>query len=125
MENKSKTKILIVEDNDANLELFLDMLRIGGYECVYASNGIEALKIAERELPKLILLDIQLPGMDGIEVIKALRSMPATKDIKTVALTAYAMKGDREMFLEYGFDGYLSKPVRLKELLESIKNYLQ
>jgi two-component system, cell cycle response regulator DivK len=124
MKPKIKPKILIVEDNQANLELFLDILEMGGYDCLYASEGPEAIEIADREIPDLILLDIQLPGMDGLAVIKALRSMPNTKDIKTIALTAYAMKGDREMFLKEGFDGYLSKPVAVKDLLRAVEAYL-
>jgi two-component system, cell cycle response regulator DivK len=124
MNSKLRPKILVVEDNQVNLELFLDILDMGGYECVYASEGAEAIGIAEREIPDLILLDIQLPGMDGIAVMKALRSMPITKDIKTIALTAYAMKGDREMFLKEGFDGYLSKPVAVKDLLKTIAAHL-
>jgi len=124
MNAKSKGKVLVVEDNQVNLELFLDILQIGGYECFSALEGTEAIEIAKREIPDLILLDIQLPGMDGLSVINALRSMPDTKDIKTVALTAYAMKGDREMFLEKGFDGYISKPVKVKEFLQAIAGYL-
>ena len=124
MNSEHKAKVLVVEDNEVNLELFLDILEIGGYECIHTSEGAEAIEIAEKELPDLILLDIQLPGIDGLTVIKALRSMPATKSIKTIALTAYAMRGDREMFLEKGFDGYISKPVAVKSFLQSIKEYL-
>jgi two-component system cell cycle response regulator DivK len=125
MSTECKRKVLVVEDNPVNLELFLDVLQIGGYECISALEGTEAIEIAEKEIPDLILLDIQLPGMDGISVMKALRSMPNTRSIKTVALTAYAMKGDREMFLEKGFDGYISKPVNVKEFLEAVEGYLQ
>jgi CheY-like chemotaxis protein len=124
MKSKSKPKILIVEDNQANLELFLDVLEMGGYDCLHASEGPEAIAIADREIPDLILLDIQLPGMDGLTVTKTLRSMPSTKGIKTIALTAYAMKGDREMFLKEGFDGYMSKPVAVKDLLRAVETYL-
>jgi len=114
-----------VEDNPANLELFLDILEIGGYESLHTSEGGEAIEIAAREVPDLILLDIQLPGMDGLAVVRALRSMRATKHIKTIALTAYAMKGDREMFLEKGFDGYIAKPVAVQGFLQMIEGYLQ
>jgi two-component system, cell cycle response regulator DivK len=124
MNSEHKAKVLVVEDNEANLELFLDILEIGGYECIHTSEGAEAIEIAAKELPDLILLDIQLPGIDGLSVIKALRSMPVTKDIKTIALTAYAMKGDREMFLEKGFDGYIPKPVAVKSFLQTVKEYL-
>jgi two-component system cell cycle response regulator DivK len=124
MNIEPRAKILIVEDNQINLELFLDILELGGYDCLYTSEGSEAIEIAAREMPDLILLDIQLPGMDGLSVVKQLRSTPDTKDIKTVALTAYAMKGDREMFLEKGFDGYIAKPVTVKGFLDSIRGYL-
>lgn len=122
---RNKPKILIVEDDINNLELFSDIINIAGYECIYALNGEEALGIAKREKPDLILLDIQLPGLDGIEVKRFLKSSDETKDIKVIALTAYAMKGDKEMFLNEGFDGYISKPVKMKEFLEAIDNYIK
>jgi two-component system cell cycle response regulator DivK len=116
-------KILIVEDNPVNLELFMDILSSEGYQCVYTSKGEEAVELAEKERPDLILLDIQLPGMDGITVGKTLKSQDNTKGIKVVALTAYAMKGDKEKFLEMGFDGYISKPIKIKEFLESVSGF--
>lgn len=122
---RNKPKILIVEDDINNLELFSDIINIAGYECIYALNGEEALGIAKREKPDLILLDIQLPGLDGMEVKRFLKSSDETKDIKVIALTAYAMKGDKEMFLNEGFDGYISKPVKMKEFLEAIDNYIR
>lgn len=125
MKTKLKPKILVVEDNQANLELFLDILELGGYESLHTTEGGEAIEIAAREIPDLILLDIQLPGMDGLSVVKTLRSMPVTKDIKTIALTAYAMKGDKEMFLQKGFDGYIAKPIAVKGFLQTIEGYLQ
>lgn len=121
---KSK-KILVVEDNQVNLELFMDLLNIGGYECLHTSKGEEALDIAKRERPDLVLLDIQLPGVDGLTVSKILKSQDETKNLKIIALTAYAMKGDREMFLEQGFDGYIPKPVKMKEFLSAIESYLR
>jgi len=125
MNSKPKARVLVVEDNPANLELFLDILEMGGYESLHATEGAEGIEIAAREVPDLILLDIQLPGIDGLSVVKALRSMPATRNIKTIALTAYAMKGDREMFIEKGFDGYIAKPVAVRGFLESLKEYLR
>ena len=125
MKTNPKAKILVVEDNPVNLELLLDILEIGGYECSAAYEGAQAIEIAKKEHPDLILMDIQLPGMDGISVLQELRAIPETKDIKTVALTAYAMRGDREMFLEKSFDGYLSKPVAVRELLDAVKEYLK
>jgi two-component system cell cycle response regulator DivK len=121
----SKQKILIVEDNQVNLELFIDLLSVGGYECLYTSKGEEAVDIVKRERPDLVLLDIQLPGVDGITVGKILKSHDETKNIKVIALTAYAMKGDKEMFLEEGFDGYISKPVKMNDFLSAIEDYLR
>lgn len=117
-------KILVVEDNQVNLELFLDiLLNVGGYECFYTTKGKEALDIAKRERPDLVLLDIQLPGMDGLTVRRILKSSDETKHIKVVALTAYAMQGDGEMFLKEGFDGYISKPIKTKEFIDTIKGF--
>jgi two-component system cell cycle response regulator DivK len=122
---RSKQKILIVEDNQVNLELFMDLLNVGGYECLHTTKGEEALDIAKRERPDLVLLDIQLPNMDGLTVGKLLKLHDETKNIKAIALTAYAMKGDKEMFLEQGFDGYISKPIKIKEFIDTIKGFLK
>ncbi|MCL5238103.1 MAG: response regulator [Nitrospirae bacterium] len=121
----SKAKILVVEDNPVNLELFADLLNVGGYEYVNTSKGEEALEISRKESFDLVLLDIQLPGIDGLTVAKTLKSNASTKHTKIIALTAYAMKGDREMFLEKGFDGYIAKPVTMKEFLEAVEGYLK
>lgn len=121
----SKPTILVVEDNQVNLELFMDLLDVGGYRCLYTTKGEDAIEIAKKEKPNLILLDIQLPGIDGLTVGKLLKSNEETKNIKVIALTAYAMKGDKEMFLEHGFDGYIPKPVKMKEFLEVIEGYLR
>lgn len=120
----SKTKILIVEDNIANLELFTDLLTINGFECLTAMKGEDAIEIARIESPNIILLDIQMPGMDGMTVCKILKSDEKTRHLKIVALTAYAMKGDKEMFIKEGFDGYIPKPIKAKEFLDVIKEYL-
>ena len=120
----SKPTILVVEDNQVNLELFMDILGVGGYNCFYTTNGEDAIEIAKKERPNLILLDIQLPGLDGLTVGKLLKSNEETKNIKVIALTAYAMKGDKEMFLEQGFDGYISKPIKVGEFLEAIEGYI-
>lgn len=121
----SRSRILVVEDNQVNLELFMDILNMGGYDCLHTTKGEEAIEIAKKERPNLVLLDIQLPGVDGLTVGKILKSNEETKDIKVIALTAYAMKGDREMFLEQGFDGYIPKPIKKKEFLEAIEGYLK
>jgi two-component system, cell cycle response regulator DivK len=118
-------KILIIEDNPVNLELYLDILEMGGYRCFCAMTGKEAIMVAQQEMPDLILLDIQLPEMDGFAVMENLKAIPATKDITTVALTAYAMRGDRETFINHKFDGYIPKPVTVKELLGIVGGYIQ
>lgn len=117
-------KILIVEDHPANLELFLDILEMGGYLCFGAMNGREALLLAQQEMPDLILLDIRLPGMDGFAVMENLRAMPETKYIKTLALTASATNRDGEMFVDRQFDGYIAKPVAAQELLKIVGGYM-
>lgn len=121
MKNK---KVLVVEDNPANMELFMDLLAVGGYSCLTAATGEDALDIVARDVPALVLLDIQLPGMDGLSVVKELRARTETEGIKIVALTAYAMRGDKERFLKEGFDGYIAKPVTIKEFLGAIETYL-
>lgn len=117
-------KILIVEDNPVNLELFTDILSMTEYRYLSATNGESAIEIALKERPELILMDIQLPGMDGIAVTKTLRSHQETKGAKIVALTAHAMKGDRELFISEGFDGYISKPIVVKDFLKEIERYV-
>jgi CheY-like chemotaxis protein len=116
--------ILVVEDNPVNLELFLDILSETGYEYLSATEGETALEIAREVCPDVVLLDIQLPGMDGIEILGKLREMDETKNAKVIALTAYAMKGDRENFLAKGFDDYVSKPIKVKELLSVIQQQI-
>jgi CheY-like chemotaxis protein len=118
-----KTKILIVEDNAVNLELFIDILSLTDYEYLTARSGEEAIEIALKEQPNVILLDIQLPSMDGITVAKILREREETRGCKIIALTAHAMKGDRENFIRLGFDGYISKPIVVKEFLREIEIY--
>ena len=122
MENKAK--IFVVEDNPTNVELFQDILEMAGYVCVHTAKGEEALEIAKKERPDLVLMDIQLPNMDGMSAAKILRSHDNTKHLKIIALTAHAMKGDKEMFLEEGFDGYIAKPIVVKEFLKAIEGYL-
>lgn len=119
-----KAKILLVEDDAVNLELFMDLIRMGGHECIHTTKGEDVLELVRKEKPDLLLLDIQLPGIDGLTVGRIIKSDEETKDLKVIALTAYAMKGDREMFLEKGFDGYISKPVKMKEFLVAIEGFL-
>jgi two-component system, cell cycle response regulator DivK len=103
--------VLIVEDNPRNLKLARDILNHAGYRTLEAESAEDALDVARAERPRLILMDVQLPGMDGIEALRRLRADPATAGLRVVALTAFAMKDDRERMLVAGFDGYLEKPL--------------
>jgi two-component system cell cycle response regulator DivK len=104
-------EILIVEDNPRNLKLVRDVLEHHGYATAAASNAEEGIELARARHPALILMDVQLPGIDGVEALGRLRRDAATADIRVVALTAFAMHDDRERFLAAGFDGYLEKPL--------------
>lgn len=111
-----KSKILVVEDNPFNMRLMEMTLGAGNYILLKAMDGEEALDIALKELPDLIIMDIQIPVMDGMEVTRKLRAMPAFSNTPIIGVTAYAMKGDREKVLECGCDEYLSKPINTREL---------
>lgn len=117
-------KILIVEDNANNRLLLNALLTHYGYVVIEATNGEEGLNMAREQHPDIIIMDIQMPVMDGVSAVKALKSDPGTKNIKTIAVTSYAMKGDRENFLSAGFDGYMSKPIDTRALPGLIKQYL-
>ena len=117
-------KILIVEDNEANINSISSFLKAKGYETILARNGLEAIVIAQSQLPDLILMDIQMPKMDGLEAIRHLRSQPQFGDLPIVALTALAMSGDREKCLAAGATDYLTKPVKLKQLATTIQEFL-
>ena len=108
--------VLIVEDNARNLKLVRDVLGHAGYAILEACDGETGVELARERHPDLILMDVNLPGIDGVEALARLRADPATADIPVVALTAYAMKDDRARFLAAGFDGYLEKPVSVREL---------
>jgi len=112
--------ILIVEDNARNLKLVRDVLNHVGYRTLEAATAEDGLALAREERPGLVLMDIQLPGMDGVEALGRLRSDPATAGVRVLALTAFAMKDDRERFLEAGFDGYLEKPLDVRRLPEQV-----
>ena len=120
-----KEKILIVEDNPQNMRLVEMTLRAGGYALLKATDGEEALDLANRKQPDLIVIDMQLPKISGIEVIKRLRQLPSFSHVPIIALTAYAMKGDREKFIEAGCDTYVSKPINTRELPEIVAKILQ
>ena len=114
-----------MEDNPLNMKLLEILLRPKSYTLLEAVDGEEALDMAIRELPDLIVMDIQLPKMSGLEVTKKLRQMPVFNSIPIIALTAFAMKGDKERFIEAGCDAYLSKPINTRELPEMISRMLQ
>ena len=117
-------KILIVEDNDNNRSLFRDVLTFHGYQISVACDGREGVDMARALLPDLVLMDIQMPGMDGLTAGSILRGDPATCALKIVALTSFAMSGDREKIIAAGFDGYLSKPISTRELPLLVKKWL-
>jgi len=116
--------ILIVEDNEKNMKLARDVLQFNGFRTLEAGTAEQGLALAAEHQPDLILMDVQLPGMDGVTALRHLRADPATAAIKIVALTAFAMKDDRERFVGAGFDGYLSKPISIRELPGQIRQYL-
>jgi len=115
-------KILVIEDNPVNMKLITSILKKFGYEVYQAEEAESGIAIAKKELPSLIFMDIQLPKMDGLEATKLLKSDEGTRNIKIVALTAFAMKDDKERALQAGCDGYISKPIRYKELLDKINS---
>ncbi len=117
--------ILIVEDNEKNRILFRDILQTRRYRTLEAATGEEALAVLQKERPDLILMDIQLPGKDGITITKEIKGKEDTKDIPVFALTSYAMKGDREKMMEAGFDSYLSKPIKVTEFLRTIDDFFR
>jgi two-component system cell cycle response regulator DivK len=118
-------KLLIVEDNQDNRELAIKVLKNKGYEIIEAVDGEEAIEKAISEKPDLILLDISLPKLDGYEVAKRLKSMEEFQEIPIVAFTAHAMKGDREKVIAGGFEGYISKPINVREFPDQIRLYLR
>jgi CheY-like chemotaxis protein len=119
-------RVLVVEDNEMNMQLVEYLLEEGGYQIVKAASGEDALSIARGGEPvDLILMDIHLPGIDGLSVIREMKADPQTGAIPILALTAHAMRGDKDRFLEAGCDGYISKPIDVKTFLTSIRSYLR
>ena len=117
--------ILIVEDNEKNMKLARDVLQAKGYATIEAVTGEEGVRVAIDKKPNLVLMDIQLPGIDGIEALRQVRADPACAAIPIVAFTASVMQSDRSQIQAAGFDGFLSKPINLKEFLETIKRLLE
>ena len=118
-------RILVVEDNDKNLKLTRDVLEFAGYTVEVATTGEEAVAQALASVPDLILMDLQLPGMDGHEALARLRADPDTQRVPVVALTASAMPMDRERALSAGFDGFLEKPIRVREFPDQVRRHLR
>ena len=118
-------QVLVVEDNEKNMKLFRDVLLAAGYRTLEATTGEEAVAVAAEHSPDLVLMDIQLPDIDGIEALGRLRADGRTASLPVLALTAQAMEGDRERFLAAGFDGYLSKPVNVVDLVATVARYCE
>ncbi len=120
-----KKTILIVEDNELNLKLFHDVLRAQGYDTLETRDGMEALELARSNHPDLILMDIQLPEVSGLEVTKWLKADSDLRAIPVIAVTAFAMKGDEERIREGGCEAYIAKPISIAHFLETVDQYLQ
>ena len=118
-------RILIVEDNPRNLKLVRDVLQVKGYVTMEAGTAEEGVRIAAEQLPDLVLMDIHLPGMNGIEALRVLRGDPATAAIPVIAVTASVMQDDRRMIMEAGFNAYVGKPINLREFLEAVRAALE
>jgi two-component system cell cycle response regulator DivK len=117
--------ILIIEDNEKNRKLCRDVLQVKGYQTIESETAEEGLKLAAEKSPALILMDIQLPGIDGITALKQLRSDPQMKNIPVIAITASAMTHNRTTMLAEGFDGYQTKPISLKDFLGEVERVLR
>ena len=116
-------RVLVVEDNEKSMKLFRDVLLATGYRTLEATTGGQAVELAAEHAPDLVLMDIQLPDIDGVEALIRLRSDERTASIPVLAVTAYAMHGDHERFLAAGFDGYMAKPVNIVELVGTVRRY--
>ena len=118
------SRVLVVEDNEMNMQLFEYLLEESGFMILKATSGEDALKMVDEELPDLILMDIHLPGMDGLSVVRELKNNSRLQNIPILALTAHAMRGDKDRFLQAGCDGYISKPIDIKTFIPSIQKYI-
>lgn len=118
-------RVLVVEDNEKNMKLFRDVLAASGFRTLEATTGGEAIDLASEHLPDVVLMDIQLPDLDGVHALRRLRADARTATIPVLALTAQAMLGDRERFLAEGFDGYVSKPVNVRELIGIVRQHCE
>ena len=116
--------VLIVEDNELNMKLFNDLLQAHGLNTIQTRNGLDAIDLARNHMPDLILMDIQLPEVSGLEVTKWLKDDDSVKHIPVIAITAFAMKGDEERIREGGCEAYLSKPISVLKFLETVKSFV-
>jgi two-component system cell cycle response regulator DivK len=119
-----KKKVLIVEDNELNMKLFNDLLEAHGYDTVQTRSGVEAVELTRTHRPDLILMDIQLPEVSGLQVTQWLKAEPELADIPVIAITAFAMKGDEEKIRQGGCEAYLSKPISVVKFLETVRSFL-
>ena len=117
--------VLVVEDNELNMKLFNDLLEANGYQVIQTRDGLSALDLARKHRPDLILMDIQLPEVSGIEVTKWLKEDDALRHIPVIAVTAFAMKGDEQKIREGGCEAYISKPISVVSFLQTIDSYLK
>lgn len=118
-------QVLVVEDNERNMKLFRDVLEASGYRTLEAVTGVQAVALVREHVPDLVLMDIQLPDIDGSEALARLRADERTMSVPVLALTAQAMEGDRERFLAAGFDGYLSKPVNIADFVATVRRFCE
>ena len=125
MTNQQEKTILIVEDNELNKKLFCDLLKANGYKTIHTSDGMEVLGLAREHHPDLILMDIQLPEVSGLEITRWIKNDPTLMNIPVVAITAFAMKGDEERILQGGCEGYISKPIAVSSFLETVQRFLK
>ena len=116
--------ILVAEDEPKNIKLVRDFLELHGYIVLHARDGLQVIALAKAHQPDLILMDIQMPRMSGLEAISQLKQCPETCQIPVIALTAYAMRGDKDKAFEAGFDGYITKPIHVRNLLQEVTQYL-
>ena len=117
-------RVLIVEDNPLNMKLFTAMIAAQGYGVIQAFDGPSAIDIAHRQLPDLIIMDVQLPGMSGLDVTRSLKAEDDTRHIPIIATTAYALRGDEETIFSSGCDGYMAKPIAISEFLALIESFI-
>ena len=117
-------RVLIVEDNELNMKLFNDLVEANGFETIQTRSGTDAVDLARQHAPDLILMDIQLPGVSGLDVIRWLKQDVGLRHIPVIAITAFAMTGDEEKIRQGGCDAYLSKPISVVKFLETVRHYL-